>query len=92
MNYLPPLIASDVLTKQHKILEIQWLFENINIRMNEPKLKVEFFISDIKGVVGTIDGIHLLFKHPCFLGKPYDNLQQQEKVLEVSLFDFFLLF
>lgn len=78
--------GSDVLAKKHRLSEVQWLFNTLNLAAHDNKLKsVEEIIMEINFVIKSISEVQSKFTHHCFAGKPFDDLSTQEQVLKVYI-------
>ena len=76
-------LAPELLTRKHKVFEINWLFDSYSAPDSAIELNVKKYIENIKDTEKKILALKLIFESRIFVGKEFENYAQREQKIKV---------
>lgn len=78
--------APDLLTRKHKLSEVEWLFDTLKLTSYENKIRsVDELIQDIQQAISSIEEHQATLNEEVFSSKPFDHLEKQQAILKVII-------
>ena len=81
-------IGSNIMAKKHHIGCVHWLFDTFSKAGAKSKTikPWEDLIKDVDQAITSVKDLEGKLNSPCFKGKPFDDFETQDSVLQVCLF------
>ncbi|XP_065057528.1 dystrophin-like isoform X3 [Rhopilema esculentum] len=75
-------LSPELLTKKHKVYEIQWLFENYSLHDKDSGINHKKYIENIENTNSKVIAIKKELENHVFVGKEFENFTERERKMK----------